>query len=158
MPFNNNLKFLVDEAYQGKTFGELAAAPIGAMGGLTYEQGKQVGAALDVKTIGGLATSKYVLWAQSITHLAKFERIDAFNPSLTAILDERAANNRLRTLVKESPAVFVGLSQKDAQILADAIDVRTVEDLATNAFVVTAQVIAHLAKYEVAGESMRKAA
>jgi hypothetical protein len=148
MPFNDELKFLIDEAYRGKNFSELASAPVNAMAGLNFQQAQQITAALDVKTIGELANSKYVLWAQSITHLARFERIDAFNPSLSAILDEKSAMKRLRTIAKESPAVFTGLSAKAAGVLAETMNVRTVEDLATNRFVTLAQVIAHLAKYE----------
>jgi hypothetical protein len=158
MPFSNELKFLVDQAYHGKRFGDLVSAPVGALGGLTHEQGRQIMAALDVKTIGEFAASKYVLWAQAITHLAKFERIDAFNPSLQAILDETWATKRLRSIVKAPPYVFAGLSEKDAQTLAEAMNVRTVEDLATNRFVMTAQVIAHLAKYETTNSSLRQAA
>jgi hypothetical protein len=158
MPFSNHLKFLVDDAWHGKRFGDLVKAPIGAMGGLSNEQGRQVAAALQVQTIGELATCRYVLWAQSITHLAKFERVDAFNPSLSAILDQRWEMKPLRTIVKQSPAVFTGLSDKDAELLATAISVRTVEGLATNRYVMTAQVIAHLAKYEATDEGMRKAA
>jgi hypothetical protein len=157
MPFNNELKFLIEDAYRGKSFGELTSAPINAMAGINHEQARQLMAGLDVKTIGELANSRYVLWAQSITHLARFERIDAFNPSLSAILDEKWAMKRLRTIAKESPAVFTGLSAKAAGVLAETINVKTVEDLATNRFVMMAQVIAHLAKYEKIGE-LKKAA
>ena len=76
----------------------------------------------------------------------------------TDILDQKWEMKPLRTIVRQSPAVFTGLSEKDAAMLAEAIGVKTVEGLATNRFVMTAQVIAHLAKYEAVDDGMRKAA
>ncbi len=157
MPFSNELKFLVDEAYHGKRFGDLASAPVGAMGGLTHEQGRQIMAALDVKTIAEFAKCKYVLWAQAITNLAKAERVDAFNPSLQTILDAKWEKKGLRAISQASPAVLAGLSENDARILSETMQVRSVEDLATNRFVLIAQVIAHLARYET-DASLRQAA
>jgi S1-C subfamily serine protease len=58
MPFTNELKFLVDEPYHGKRFGDIVSAPVGALGGLTHEQGRKIMAALDVKTIGEFAADE----------------------------------------------------------------------------------------------------
>nr|AGS49895.1 hypothetical protein [uncultured bacterium esnapd21] len=156
MPFRNDLAALVDETHQAKSYQEIAGAPVGVLGGLTHTDATKVMDALDVKTIEDLATSKYVLWAQSITQLAKFEKLDsvkdgsvqAFNPSLAAILDAKWEKRPLREIAKASPAVLSGISRKEADLLAEAIGVKTVEDLATNRFVLIAQVITHLAKYE----------
>ncbi|BAU94042.1 hypothetical protein MPPM_5437 (plasmid) [Methylorubrum populi] len=165
MPFKNDLASLVDETHQGKSYGEIAASSVGALGGLTHTEAAKVMDALDVKSIEELATSKYVLWAQAIAHLAKFEKIDAtkvgtdqaFNPSLAAILDSKWEKRPLREIAKASPAVLSGISRKEADLLAEALQVKTVEELATNRFVLVAQVIAHLAKYE-ATSPLKKAA
>jgi hypothetical protein len=148
MPFNNELKSLIDVAYQTKPFSEIARAPLGALGGLSNEQGRLVMAALDVKTIAEFAQCRYVLWSQAITHLAKFEKIDGFNPSLTTLLDEKWQKKSLRDIAKASPAVFAGLSEKEAKVLHDVMKVRSVEELATSRHVMTAQIIAHLGMYE----------
>jgi len=164
MPFTNTLASLVDESYRSKSFHEIAASPPGALGGLTHTDAAKVMDALDVSTIGELATSKYVLWAQSITHLAQYEKIvasagPAFNPSLAAILDGKWEKMPLRDLIKAPPSIFTGLSEREATLLAEGLQVKTVEDLATNRFVLVAQVIAHLAKYEKASdEPVRQAA
>ncbi len=104
--------------------------------------------ALDTRTIEGVATSKYVLWAQAITTLAKHEKSDLPNPALVAILDARWEKKRLRDLVEASPSILSGMSDKEAKLLEEALGVRTVEDLATNRHVLLAQVIARLADEE----------
>jgi hypothetical protein len=157
MPFSTALKSLVDEAWQSKSFGDIASAPLGALGGLTQQQGKRIMDALEVKSIAEFAQCRYVLWAQAIAHLAKFERVDAFNPSLAVVLDEKWEKKNLRTIAKASPAVFAGLSEKDAAILFETLGVRSVEDFAAHRVVMAAQVIAHLARHEKADE-IRKAA
>ena len=157
MPFKNDLVALIDESHRSKTFGQLAASPPGVLAGLTHTQGAKLMQALDVTTIEELAQSRYVLWAQSITHLARYERVDGFNPSLAAILDRQWEKASLRDLAKARPSIFTGLSAKEATLLEEAAGIRTVEDLATNRYVLMAQVIAHLARYE-RGSTEKKAA
>ena len=157
MPFKNDLVALVDESHRSKTFGQLAASPPGVLAGLTHTQGAKLMQALDVTTIEELAQSRYVLWAQSITHLARYERVDGFNPSLAAILDRQWEKASLRDLARARPSIFTGLSAKEATMLEEAAGIRTVEDLATNRYVLMAQVIAHLARYERGGAEKKAA-
>lgn len=113
--------------------------------------------ALDVKSIAELATCRHVLWAQAITTLAKQERTDLPNPGLTDILYPSWQKKRLRDLVKASPSVLAGLSEKEAKLLSESLNVRTIADLATNPFILKAQVIAHLAAF-TKSDSLRAAA
>lgn len=161
MPFKNNLAALIDDTYRAKSFSEIASASPGVLGGLSHTEAAKLMDALDVRTIEELATSKYVLWAQSITHLARYEKVDtsagpAFNPSLGAILDDKWQKKRLRELAKAAPSIFVGLSEKEGKLLAEALQVKTIEDLATDRFVLLAQVIAHLARCERVLRSVRQ--
>lgn len=149
MPFQNDLVSLLDEGYRSKSFGEIAASPPGVLAGLTHTQGAKLIGALGVKTIADVATSKYVLWAQSITHLSRYEKVDGFNPSLASILDAKWEKKSLRALAKAPPSIFTGMTDDEAAMLEEAIGVRTVEELATNRYVLLAQVITHLAKYEM---------
>ncbi len=63
-------KFL-DKAYEQKEFAELVNAPVDALAGVSEADAKALAAALGIKTVGDLATNKYVLWAQAITALSK---------------------------------------------------------------------------------------
>ena len=63
-------KFL-DKAYEQKEFAELVNAPVDALAGVSEADAKALAAALGIKTVGDLATNKYVLWAQAIVALSK---------------------------------------------------------------------------------------
>lgn len=148
MPFPNHLAELIDEPARTKSFSELARCSPGVLAGLTHSQGAQVMDALDTRTIEGVATSKYVLWAQAIATLARHEKSDLPNPALVAIVDARWEKKRLCDLAKAPPSILSGLSDKEAGLLEQALGVRTIEDLATNRYVLLAQVIARLAQEE----------
>ena len=63
-------KFL-DKAYEQMPFAELVNAPVAALQGVSEADGEALKAALNIKTIGDLATNKFVLWAQAINTLSK---------------------------------------------------------------------------------------
>ena len=60
----------VDKAYEGMEFSELVKAPVAALQGVSEADGQALAAALGIKTVGDLATNKFVLWAQAIATLA----------------------------------------------------------------------------------------
>ena len=60
----------VDKAYEGMSFAELAKAPVAALQGVSEADGEALAKALGIKTIGDLATNKFVRWAQAINTLA----------------------------------------------------------------------------------------
>ena len=62
-------KFL-DKAYEQQSFAELVKAPVAALQGVSDADGEALAKALGIKTIGDLATNKFVLWAQAINTLA----------------------------------------------------------------------------------------
>ncbi len=63
-------KFL-DKAYEQKEFAELVNAPVDALAGVSAADAQALAGALGIKTVGDLATNKYVLWAQAIAALSK---------------------------------------------------------------------------------------
>jgi hypothetical protein len=62
---------ILDKAYEGKDFAELAAAPVSALQGVSEGDAEHLKAALNITTIRDLATNKFVLWAQAINVLSK---------------------------------------------------------------------------------------
>ena len=64
-----NIEKFLDKAYEQKEFAELVNAPLSALEGVSDADGEALHKALGIKTIGDLATNKYVLWAQAITTL-----------------------------------------------------------------------------------------
>ena len=67
-----NINKAVDKGYEGKSFKEIADAPVSALAGITDETGQKF-AALGIKTIRDLADYKYAAWARAIVELAKVE-------------------------------------------------------------------------------------
>ncbi len=68
-----NINKIVDKAYESKTLRELVNAPVGAISGISANDGKLLAEAFGVKTISDLANLKYVKWAQAICALADGE-------------------------------------------------------------------------------------
>jgi hypothetical protein len=62
---------LLDKAYEKKTAKELIDAPVDALAGVSKGDAEHLDAAFGIKTIGDLATNKYVLAAQQIHAIAK---------------------------------------------------------------------------------------
>lgn len=61
---------IVDKAYEGKEFSELAEAPVDALQGVSAADAEALAKAFGIKTVRQLATNKFVLWAQAINSLA----------------------------------------------------------------------------------------
>lgn len=60
----------LDKAYEGKSFADLAEAPVGALQGVSAGDADHLKAAFGIATIRDLGTNKYFLWAQAIAKLA----------------------------------------------------------------------------------------
>jgi len=70
------------------------------------------------------------------------------NESLASVLDKAYEQKPLKQLVGLSPGILEGLSDKKAALLKDALGVDTIEELATNKFVLQAQALVTLARFE----------
>jgi hypothetical protein len=157
MSFNIIGPSIVDAAHANLSFREIASMPLGALAGVSHTEGKQLMDALDARTIGDFATSRFVMWAQAIVTLAKVEKSDLPTPALANALDPSWQKKRMRDLAEASPAALAGLSDKEARILAESFGIRTIAELANHALVRKAQTVSHLAAIET-GHTVRKAA
>ncbi len=64
----------VDKQYEGKSFEELADAPVDALQGVSAGDAELLQKAFGIKTIRDLAENKYFCWAQGIVHLSKTKK------------------------------------------------------------------------------------
>ena len=64
----------VDKQYEGKSFEELADAPVDALQGVSAGDAELLQKAFGIRTIRDMAESKYFLWAQGIVHLSKTKK------------------------------------------------------------------------------------
>jgi hypothetical protein len=60
----------VDKAYENKSIGEIADAPVDALQGVSPGDAEHLKAAFNIKTVRDLGTNKFFLWAQAIAKLA----------------------------------------------------------------------------------------
>ena len=60
----------VDKAYEDKSFGDIAAAPVDALQGVSAADAAALQQAFGIKTVADLANNKYVKWAQAIVALS----------------------------------------------------------------------------------------
>ncbi len=60
----------VDKAYEGKSFADLAQAPVDALQGVSAADATALQQALGIKTVADLANNKFVKWAQAIVALS----------------------------------------------------------------------------------------
>jgi hypothetical protein len=70
------------------------------------------------------------------------------NESLKNILDKAHEGLSIKDIVKLSPAALQGVSEKDAELLQQAFNIKTIEDMGNNKFFRWAQALTALAPYD----------
>ena len=61
----------LSKSYEQHEFADLVTAPVVALEGVSAGDAEALQKAFGIKTIGDLATNKFVLWAQAINALSK---------------------------------------------------------------------------------------
>lgn len=62
---------MLDKAHENKSIDEIIALSPAALQGVSEADAKDLEKAFGIKTIGGLATNKFFLWAQALNTIAK---------------------------------------------------------------------------------------
>jgi len=83
-----NIDTIVNEQFRGKTFRELADAPLSALRGIGEQQATALADTLGVKTIGDLASLQAVTFAVAIKALARSETSSSKEKAEQTLLDD----------------------------------------------------------------------
>lgn len=83
-----NIDTIVNEQFHGKTFRELADAPLSALRGIGEQQAAALADTLGVKTIGDLASLDVVRYAVAIKALSGCEALSSKEQAEETLLDE----------------------------------------------------------------------
>jgi len=83
-----NIDTIVNEQFRGKTFRELADAPLSALRGIGEQQATALADTLGVKTIGDLASLQAVAFAVAIKALAGSETSSSKEKAEQTLLDD----------------------------------------------------------------------
>ena len=83
-----NIHTIVDQAYHGKSFRELAESPISALKGVSTSDARALSQAFGVNTIGELAELQFFKWASAIKTLAAEETDTPDQQAKETLLDD----------------------------------------------------------------------
>ncbi len=134
-----DLSRLVDKKYAHLPPSEILKLPVDAIRGISKRDAELLREALGVKTVGDLAVNKYVLVAQAIATLA---------PWWEEALDKEWEDKSPKEVAEAPVEALAGISPRKAQLLYEALGIRTVRDLAANRLIAFAQLIRALAALE----------
>ena len=132
-------KFIVkffDEKYENLSFEELCKAPVSAISGISESDAADLKKAFGIDTVEELATNKYVLLSQGI---------NCFSKSSGQILNKKFESAEFEELRKKPVSAVSGISEGDAVLLKKAFGIGTIQELAENKYVMTAQFVTALA-------------
>ncbi len=82
-----NINTIVDQDYLGKTFKELADAPVSALRGVSAKGAKALEQAFSVTTVRDLANLHFVKWASALVVLADEETLTQEQKAKEELLD-----------------------------------------------------------------------
>lgn len=125
-----------DKAYEDKGIEELVNAPVAAISGVSESDAKDLEKAFGIKTVGDLATNKYVGFAQGI---------NCFSTCSCVVLDKNFESKEYEDLAKKPASAISGVSEGDAALLKKAFGIDNIKELAQNKYVAIAQATVNLA-------------
>ena len=121
--------------YEELSILELVDAPVEAISGVSDGNADKLRKAFNIKTVGDLASHKYIKYAQALTSYADCSG---------DLLDKEYEAN-IVSLADEPVDAIQGISGGDAELLKAAFNIKTIRDLATNKYVAVAEVTLSLA-------------
>ena len=134
----DEIKGMVDRAWEQKSLDEIIKASVEALQGITNKGKEALQSALKVKSIEDLANNEYVKKAQAI--------VNGTIQDVKKTVDKAWENKSLQEIANSSLVTLQGVTQKGADLLKEAMNIKTIKDLAQNKYVVNAQNMVNEAK------------
>ncbi|MGZ3159013.1 MAG: hypothetical protein ACXU7D_06760 [Burkholderiaceae bacterium] len=114
-----NINKCVDKAYEGKSFNELANAPIDALEGIGKKDAALLKQAFNVNTIRDLANLRFVKWATAIATLADTDESDRDKA------EESLLDDAIEMTFPSSDPISVASNITRIEVAPDMVDART---------------------------------
>ncbi len=122
-----NINTIVDKAYHGKSFRDLADAPVSALHGVSDKDAKALNKAFGVVTINDLASLPAVKWAYAIAILAEQEELTPAEQAADELLDDAVE----MTFPASDPiAIDAGVTR--VEVSPDTVDASTDHQLVSS--------------------------
>ncbi|MBN2443888.1 MAG: hypothetical protein JXJ04_21175 [Spirochaetales bacterium] len=146
-----NIKNAVDKKFESMTLKEILKQPVYAIQGVSEGDAVVIKEAFRVSTVEQFAKIRFAKWAWAIQELSKFETNggaakDALN--IDNAVDKAYENKSLKEILDAPVDALQGLSERQAKLLYDAFQIKTVKQLANQKFFLIARSIYFLALCE----------
>ncbi len=147
MSFQWDLSKIVDKKYAHLPPSEILKLPVHAIKGVSEKDAELLKNSLGVKTVGDLADNKFVSIARAITILAPFWE---------KALDKEFEGKSPIELVDAPVYALSGITPERQKLLEEALNIKTIRDLALNKYIVIALAIKALAELEEILKSLKE--
>ncbi len=119
-----------DKDFEKLSLHELRDSPLSAISGVSESDAADLQKAFGIKTVGDLATNKYVLLAQAINAFSRFSG---------KVLDKEFESVEFEKLRDKPVSAISGISEGDAALLKKTFGIDTIAELAESKYVQIAQ-------------------
>ena len=146
-----NIRNAVANEFKAMKLHEILKQPINAIQGVTGGNADLVKEAFRISTVEQFAKIRFAKWAWAIQELAKFETEGGSPESAININNavDKAYETKTLTEILDSPMeALQGLSERQAKLLNQAFQVKTVKELANLKYILIARSIYFLALCE----------
>ncbi len=116
--------------YEDRNLEDILQAPTHALQGLSEKDAEKLVKAFNIKTIEDLGKHKFMVWASKIHEIATWRE---------KWLVKQHRQLPIEELLKLPPDVLKGVSEDDSHRMKDAFNIRTLEDFATNKYLLWAR-------------------
>lgn len=146
-----NIKNAVANEFQSMTLHEILKQPINAIQGVTEDNAARVKEAFRISTVEQFAKIRFAKWAWAIQELEKFESGGGSPGGVINInnaVDKAYEDKSLSEILNSPMEALQGLSERQAKLLNEAFQIKTVKELANLKCILTARSIYFLALCE----------
>ena len=146
-----NIENAVDKKFESMSLREILKQPVYAIQGVSEGDAVLMKEAFRVSTVEQFAKIRFAKWAWAIQELAKFEAGGGAPEGTLNIdnaVDKAYEDKSLKEILDSPMEALQGLSERQAKLLYDAFQIKTVKQLANQKFFLIARSIYFLALCE----------
>ncbi|MBN1412019.1 MAG: hypothetical protein JW969_14320 [Spirochaetales bacterium] len=130
-----NIKNAVDKAYETMSLRDILKSPVSAIQGVSAMAAKRLKEAFRISTVEQFAKLRFAKWAWSLVSMEKYsrkEKADTTTLNINKAVDKAYEDKTIKEILDAPVSALQGLSERQAELLAKALRVRTVRKLGTS--------------------------
>jgi len=146
-----NIKNAVDKKFESMSLREILKQPVHAIQGVSEKDAELIKEAFRISTVEQFAKLRFAKWAWAIAESEKREQDSSAGAgvlNLNNAVDKAYENKSLKEILDSPMEALQGLSERQAKLMYDAFQIKTVKQLANQRFFLIARSIYFLALCE----------